>query len=314
MTTRHLHHRLLTLATVVALALAAAAASAAAPAGASPQAGDREVRVLSYNIQHGRDLDRVVDLERTAAVIRATEAPIVTLQEVDRHFGERSGFVDQARELGRLLGMHVTYGANIDWAPLDGHEQRRQYGTAILSRYPILASDNLLLPIHGAPRPEPEAEPSDEPWSEPRGLLWARINVRGVPVNVYTTHLQSNSTAPSPESGQQQRAEQITTIIDQIEARGGLTILTGDLNALPDSEEMAPLHDVLRDTWEEAGEGPGYTAYLPTPDRRIDYVFVSPDIAIDDVEVVPADGSDHLPVHADVRLPGSAVGVGRAGD
>ena len=41
------------------------------------------VRVLSYNIKHGEGMDREVDLERAAAVIRAARPDIVTLQEID---------------------------------------------------------------------------------------------------------------------------------------------------------------------------------------------------------------------------------------
>lgn len=48
--------------------------------------------VMSYNIHHGVGLDNQLSLERIAGVIRDAGADIVGLQEVDRFYGERSGF------------------------------------------------------------------------------------------------------------------------------------------------------------------------------------------------------------------------------
>ena len=51
------------------------------------------------------------------------------------------------------------------------------------------------------------------------------------------------------------------------------------------------------------------------PTSRIDYVWLSPTIAVESVQV-PLDAqtrlaADHYPVVANISLPGSAVGVGR---
>ena len=116
---------------------------------AAPAAGassDPAVRVATFNIHHGAGTDDRLDLERAARTIEATGAEVIGLQEVDNHWGERSAFADQAAELGRRLDMHVAYGANLD---LDG-EPRRQYGTAMLSKWRIRDARNTLLPGHGA--------------------------------------------------------------------------------------------------------------------------------------------------------------------
>lgn len=301
---------------VLAMALAVAGvADAPAAAEASADRSGRKLRIINYNIRHGAGLDGVVDLERTADVIRRSGAQIATIQEVDRHLLERSDFEDQAKRLARLLRWHVVFGPAIDWDPLEEGQPRRQYGNAILSRYPILDSENLQLPIHGAPRPAPEEEETEE-WSEPRSAIRALVNVRGVRVNVYSTHLQANSTALRPdadhESARQQRAEQVAAILDDIDQRGGLAILAGDLNARPDDPELASLHaSALVDVWDVAGDGPGYTIIGVNDDGefeavgRIDYVFVSPEIGIRAAKVPWTEASDHLPVVADLRLPRS---------
>lgn len=263
------------------------------PVGADPavpEAGDRPLRAMSFNIHHGRGLDGVVDLERVAAVIEDADADIVGIQEVDRHWSERSDFVDQASVLARRLNMHIVYGANLDRDPLEPDQPRRQYGTAILSDHPILEWRNVLLPRTGT--------------KEQRGLLEARVNVRGVPVLVYNTHLQHDS--------QSERIAQVDAIREIIGTPEDSVVLVGDLNARPDTPEIAAITERLRDAWVAAGVGDGYTYPAEDPYARIDYVLTSDDVVARAAAVVTSDASDHLPVHADVALPGSKVGVGRS--
>ena len=78
--------------------------------------------------------------------------------------------------------MHVVFGANLDLDPPSPDAPRRQYGTAILSRYPIVQWRNTLLP-------------KGDPAEEQRGLLEAVVVVRGRPLRVMTTHFQHDSAA-----------------------------------------------------------------------------------------------------------------------
>ena len=116
---------------------------------------------MTFNIHHGVGTDRRLDLSRTANVIRAAVADVVGLQEVDRHFGARSDFVDQATWLAEDLGMDVVFGANLDLDPLVAGQPRRQYGTAILSAHPILDWENTHLPRFDDHEPRNRVEPND---------------------------------------------------------------------------------------------------------------------------------------------------------
>ncbi|HEX2035828.1 MAG TPA: endonuclease/exonuclease/phosphatase family protein [Chloroflexota bacterium] len=120
----------------------------------------------------------------------------------------------------------------------------------------------------------------------------------------HQTHLQHTGGAGSPD-----RTVQVRRLVELI---GSLrpAVLTGDLNALPQWPELDPLEALLEDAWTEAGRGPGYTYPAhPTrePDRRIDYVFVSKDVAVRQatVTITPVTrlAADHYPVVADVTLP-----------
>lgn len=279
------------LVTGVLTVVAATASPSEARSGAGPQAGDRTVRVMSFNIHHGQGIDGALSLERIAATIEASGADVVGLQEVDRHWSERSDFVDQAAALAERLRMHVVYGANLDLEPLEPGQPRRQYGTAILSDHPIQAWRNVALPRTGA--------------NEQRGLLEARINVRGVRVLVYNTHLQHNSQA--------ERLAQVDAIRSTIGTPTESVLLVGDLNARPDAPEIAAITESLLDAWVEAGVGDGLTYPAQGPYSRIDYVLTSEDVVTRTAAVITTNASDHLPVVADVALPGSKVGSSTAG-
>ena len=67
------------------------------------------LKVLCWNIHHGRGADGNVNLERIAAVIREHAPDIVMLQEVDKNC-KRTGRIDQPAELARLTGMKQVFG------------------------------------------------------------------------------------------------------------------------------------------------------------------------------------------------------------
>ena len=245
------------------------------------------MRVLTFNIHHGVGTDGRLDLDRVAEVISGADVAVAGLQEVDRNFDGRSDFVDQAAYLADALEMHVVYGANIDLDPLVPGGPRRQYGTAILSGHPILDWENTHLPRF--------------PGHEQRGLLRARITVRDQPVEVYNTHLQHDNAA--------ERLAQARAIVELIGTPRDPVVLLGDLNARPAALAIRTLTGVLVDSWAEAGLGAGYTFPSRGPDRRIDYVLHSADVVDRSVAVLtkpPAVfASDHLPVAADLALPGA---------
>ncbi|WP_435118598.1 endonuclease/exonuclease/phosphatase family protein [Amycolatopsis thermoflava] len=235
----------------------------------------RVLSVLSFNIHHAQGTDDVLDLARVAGVIRDSGADVVGLQEVDRHYSARSEWADQAAELAGMLGYHVVFGANIDRDPPAAGSPRIQYGTAILSRYPVTAWENTHL--------------FRSPNQEQRGLLHAVLDVHGVAVHVYDTHLAASS--------QVDRLEQTRQITELI---GGTTpaVLVGDLNALPEAPEIATLNTAFTDAWPASGKGAGATYPAEAPDRRIDYIYASRSVSPLVTRVLDRDpaASDHLPL------------------
>ncbi len=134
-----------------------------APSTASAQGPvSMEIRLATLNIKHGAK-----GLDTIAAAIREVSPDIIGLQEVDV-FCERSGYLDEVEELARLAG--YPYYAFAKAIPLGSGE----YGTALLSRFPIESF---------------EVTPLESGNGEDRALGHAVINAEGIKLDVFVTHL-----------------------------------------------------------------------------------------------------------------------------
>ncbi|GCD92340.1 endonuclease/exonuclease/phosphatase family protein [Nocardioides sp. LS1] len=249
--------------------------------GACPTPGPAvRLSVLTFNIHGGLGHGRL-DLGQIARAISVSRADVVLLQEVDRD-RVRTGVVQQAESLGRTLGFHAAYGANKLRRPARPGLPPAAIGNAILSRYPITDVTNTHLP--------------NRMGMELRGLLHARIDVRGRSVSVYNTHLQHTSGS--------MRREQAHAIREVIDRDAGPFILGGDLNAEPDSHAVAILErGGLADTWAEVGEGPGLTVPAFVPHRRIDFLLHDEAVRPLAAAVLRSGISDHREVWGAFEVP-----------
>ena len=251
-------------------------------------------KVMSYNIHHGVDMDGKIDLGRIARVIRQAGTDIVGLNEVDNNFSPRSDFVDQAKWLAEELGMNYVYGpAIIRGDP----EKPSQYGEAILSKFPILEWKN-----HRLFFPEGLG---------PKVCLEAKIQIGTDKYTFLVTHLDHTGNNEA-RVGQAKDILRITKLIPCKK------ILMGDFNCSSPLEwkepEMAkwtqPVALILKqfkDAFALSGSGLAETIGSKAPMGRIDYIFVSADIAdmVEFCKVVHTPltqvASDHLPVVAEIN-------------
>jgi len=240
------------------------------------------LRVMSYNIRSGNG-----NLDGTAAAIRTSHPDLVALQEVDVHWADRSSFVDQATGLGERLGMEVRFARIYQLRAASDSFPPREFGVALLSRYPIIrwANDSLTRLSTQESAPVPQRMP---------GLLEAVISVRGTPVRVFNTHLDYRS---DPRVRQVQVSEMLTYVA----SRSMPTIVCGDMNAKPDAPELRPLRDRFADAWRDSGER-GNTYPAEQTVERIDYIFVSREFRVRSTAVPVTLASDHRPVVADLLL------------
>ncbi|MBM0127959.1 endonuclease/exonuclease/phosphatase family protein, partial [Pimelobacter simplex] len=237
------------------------------------QIGTTQFTALAYNIKSAR----AGSLDRLLGVMQRSKATVILLQEVD--YKRRStGSVDQAGWFAeRLGGWGSAFGRNVTFG--DG-----LYGTAVVSKYPILSSQNTPLPNIGK--------------AQPRGLLHVVIDVEGVEVSVYSTHLDNTSANI--------RTAQASRISSILAADPRPKILGGDMNTWPNSGPERILSSRLSDSFVVAGNGgKGATHPAGSPRTRIDYLlYGGPDLTATSSVVMAEGGSDHLPVRADFTLGG----------
>lgn len=245
------------------------------------------VRVLSYNIRKGIGMDGRMDLARTADVVRETGADVVGLQEVDRHFRTGTEYADQFGALREHLDMDGVYAPAIERDPVDESDGKpRQYGVAVLSRYPILSSRSYDL--------------TRDTDAEPRVLLDTTVDCDGVPLSFATAHLGLSESV---------RRKQVTDAIDETDA--DRQVLVGDFNAAPDSATVETLGGQFVDAFGDRDPGDRLTFPSPydedgertgEPERCIDYVFCTSDLDVRSANVVESPASDHSAVAASFEL------------
>lgn len=246
-----------------------------------PDPASVRLRVVTFNIHGGVGPGNVYDLAGIAAEIRAWDADVVLLQEVHR-YRAKSGLDDQPAELSEMLGMEVVFGSNKTRGPEADGAPRRQSGTAILSREPILSWSNQMLP--------------NLPGLQQRGLLRATILVAGRRVDVLNTHLQHTRGII--------RVLQTRGIRRLVGRSGHPFLLGGDFNAEPGSPSMRVLDGLVTDPWPQVGVGEGLTVPPRVPKRRIDYVlYGSGGWVPEQAQVVKSAIADHRAVLLDYALP-----------
>ncbi len=183
------------------------------------------------------------------------------------------GTSDQARILADATGLHLAR----THAP-DGSVD--QFGNAILSRWPLRVAEAIRLV-------GPDGRPSH------RSVLACWVEAPPEPWLVVVTHLAWRY--DESELRQRQLAEVVDLIgrhLPDDPDRHPPVILGGDLNAVPESDEIrrltglaAPYRPglVFTDCWAAVGDGPGHTWTRDNPNasealwprRRLDYVLVT---------------------------------------
>jgi exodeoxyribonuclease-3 len=235
------------------------------------------LRIVLYNIQeHGRGrLDAIAD------VVRAARPDAVALVEAD----EASMYA-----LSRALGMEARL----------GQSSAVPFHVAWLTRLPIVRAENHRLPALA------------------KTLLELEVRGEAGPMRLFATHLASSHEAPTYTP-----RREVEAIVAALRATPGPHLLVGDLNALGAEDPIGrpplgvePKGEAVEGTPREvvrrlveAGyvdcyrrlhpRRPGFTYPADSPWLRLDYAFVSRDLAsrLRGCEVLTsARVSDHLPL------------------
>jgi len=240
--------------------------------------GTPVLSVASYNIHRCFGTDRRYTPERTAEVLRALDADVIALQEVDMRL--LADDRHQLDYLAQLLDYHHVAGPNIQ-------DHRGKFGNALLTRHPVRDVSLIDLSVRRF---------------EPRGAILAGIDLGGHRVLVVATHLGLNAA---------ERRLQVRRLLHAIEAQPGdvPVVVMGDCN------EWKPNHGALRALNRRFGQSmmartfPSRLPLLP-----LDRIWVWPRSGLRRVAVYSTPlariASDHLPLRAEISwdssdLPGT---------
>lgn len=232
-----------------------------------------ELNVMTFNLRFGE----LASLEEMASYISAQQPDIVALQECDwktnRERAPKQAGKAFVNELAYHTGLFGIYGKAIDY-------RGGYYGIGILSKYPIIKSERVLLP-------------NPNPKNEQRAMLIAEIEMPDQSVLTFiSTHLEVSSAAA--------RKAQINFINERIKQIKTPIILAGDLNAIPTSEEIQQ----------------GFAKWFNATDTVLTYSTMKPEIKIDYIYGYPKEKfslvktavdtdcklSDHFPVSSVIRM------------
>jgi endonuclease/exonuclease/phosphatase family metal-dependent hydrolase len=223
--------------------------------------------VMTFNIEGHASLLRSDHIEQIAQTIRKYNPDIVGINEA--HIGTwQARFGSHTEQLRLLTGMNVVFGRSYTF--LGGH-----FGNAVLTKGDIVSSDVKKLPGTG----------------EPRTLLDTVIRINGGVIEFYVTH-----TAAWASAGRAARTEQLQCINAHVLASGHPYILTGDLNAPPDTPEMSKF--LGSNALKFAGDPKTPTHRVM--EQRLDYILADPGWTVRSARVLDDGPSDHRPVLAEL--------------
>ena len=245
-----------------AAALAGALAVQARPAPVV--ASPAVLRVHTYNIQQGYSAAGIKNDSGQLDLMRTVGADIVGLQETDTN-RIAGGNADIIRYFSERWNRYSYYGPKVPTGT---------FGVALLSRYPIENPRTFFLYSQG----------------EQVGVIQAEIQVGSARYAVFVTHLGNDG----PMIQQQQ-------LLGEIQKTSLPVIAMADFNFSPETPQYRLTVQSLKDAWMlRWPTGVDDSGLNPTD--RIDHIFVSPGIPVQDARILTGGQSDHWSEYIDIQL------------
>ncbi|MBR4995965.1 MAG: endonuclease/exonuclease/phosphatase family protein [Alistipes sp.] len=222
------------------------------------------LRIMSYNIRIGIGMDNKTDLQRAADVINRVKPDFVGLQEVDS-IAERSYWVDQAKALGEMTGMHYIFAPALE-------RSKGLYGIAALVKEKPISYRNIGLP--------------------------GKEELRTFLVLEYEDYLLCNTHFSLVAESRKESVEIIRRVIAEYNKPA---IITGDFNMYPTSEEYHKMDEM----WMPLSDTTRFTFPADGASCTIDYIWGREGYKykVLNYEVIDEPmASDHLPLYIDVEF------------
>lgn len=235
---------------------------------------NNKIKIMTYNIQHGLDYmelinnkKRIVNFTKIINLINEYNPDIICLNEV---YGSGVGleYFDQVEYLARKLNYPYYY-----FSKAINLSNRGDYGNAIISKIPYEEAIKIEI---------------NDPIIKDEDVFYEHRVITKFYFNGFTL-LHSHFGLASSE---QKNAYQ--AVINSMDKHKCL--LVGDLNMVDESEIIQKLHLDFIDSTLEYNKKIVNTFPSIKPIKKIDYIFLTPDLVINYSKVIDCISSDHLPI------------------
>jgi endonuclease/exonuclease/phosphatase family metal-dependent hydrolase len=227
----------------------------------TPGAAPAQLKIVSWNLHYGVTPGLTggpaVDLDATVDYLRAQDADILLLQEVERGW-VLAGGTDLLEYLANSLHMYYVYAGAHD----------RQFGNAILSRYPITDPSMIRLPYGAGP--------------QGRSAIIGTVATSKGPIQLVSVHLQHKD----DDATRVAEVEALLAALGPVPSR----VVAGDFNDTPDSRAVALMLEAGYTSAQDALWHEQDTYVGSDFNARIDYQFLQGVSA----SSFGIGGSDHL--------------------
>ncbi|WP_405015620.1 endonuclease/exonuclease/phosphatase family protein [Kitasatospora sp. NBC_01539] len=231
-----------------------------------------DLTVVSHNV--GADNS---DPAGTARDLAASGADVLALEEITPQAG-----TTYEKELATAYPYHTARGTVGLW-----------------SKLPLSDTRTVDVAMQGMAGPLAEHMSAEEKAPTPRALRATVATDQG-PLAVYVAHLGSVRVMPRGGFSTDQRDRGAQALGRALAAeRSERVVLLGDLNGTLDDRAFADVTSQLHSAQDTAGSGFGFSWPATFPVARIDQVLVR-GVKAESSWVLPATGSDHLPVAAGI--------------
>ncbi len=238
---------------------------------------------MDFNYPVMNDYKSTVDIEKVAKIISENELEIIGLNEV-YDFGPKPEYCEQASKLAKLTKLNnYVYGLGKEF------EWKDKIGNAIISKYKIKSKE-----FYPVKQPEiTDANKEESKYYEDRIIVKAVIEINGKDIAYISTHFGLTET---------EQDNIVKVLCEVIDACDLPIILCGDFNALPHSKQLMPIYERLLSVADVVDKTDLFTWASYSPERTIDYIFVSKDIKVIEFDVDKRIMSDHRLVKAKIKI------------
>ena len=252
-----------------------------------------KIKLMTYNIWGGQSYEEYLngtpaenctrDTAPVAQVIKTADVDVVSLNEVFNC----TAYGNQAEQMAHLAGFpYYHFAPALERSVIGGF-----YGNALLSKYPIVKTEEKIIPAETGVR-----------LAEQRAVLCATLDCAGKMLDVIVSHFGLV---------EEEKIRAVNAVLDFKNKSRSKCVFMGDMNSIRESVHAERLKKAFRMANENKEFITWPVEYVPPElqtfstslwNRQIDYIFVGDGISVNKTETVYSLASDHKPLCADVEI------------